>query len=226
LYDPSVRGSTVPWWSLEAPPDPPEPPLAGDVSADVAIIGGGLTGLWTALTLRERSPGVDVVILEAMRCGDGASSRNGGFLHGYWSSLARLVDVFGRDAALGVARSCDGMLDAVRELREDVWLREAGMLLVSTAPAHDEPLRREVVAARDLGVREEAVEAGPGDIPLQSPLFRGAVRYREGATVQPARLVRALRRAVLRTGVRLHENSPVLELEAGRARTSGGSVSA
>ena len=223
LYDPSVRGSTEPWWTLEAPPDPPEPALSGDVDAEVAVVGGGLTGLWTALALREH--GVDVVVLEALRCGDGASSRNGGFLHGYWSSLPRLVGLFGPECALEVARSCDGLVDAVRALGEDVWLTEGGTLLVSTAPAHDVHLERDVAVARELGLAGEAIELSADELTVRSPLFRSAVRHRDGGTVQPARLVRALRRAALRSGVRLHEMSPVLELEHGLVRTAGGSVS-
>jgi glycine/D-amino acid oxidase-like deaminating enzyme len=226
LYDPSIRGSTEPWWILEAPPDPPEPPLHGDSSADVVVVGGGLTGLWTALSLRERSPALDVVVLEAARCGDGASSRNGGFLHGYWSSLPRLVELFGPETALEVARACDGVADAVRALGEDVWLHQGGILLVSTGAAHDATLRREVETARRLGVPDEAVELGPADVSLRSPLVRGAVRYRDGATVQPARLVRALRRAVLHAGVRLHEHTRVTGLADGHVRTPTGSVRA
>ena len=224
LYDPTLRGSTEPWWTLEAPPDPPEAPLAGDVDADVAIVGGGFTGLWTALALRER--GADVVLLEALRCGDGASARNGGFLHGYWSSLPRLVDLFGAEGALAVARSCDGLVDAVRALGEDVWLTEGGTLLVSTAPAHDVRLRRDVSVADELGLADEALELDAEALTVRSPLFRRAVRHRDGGTVQPARLVRALRRAALRAGVRVHERSPVVELEDGRVRTSAGSVRA
>ena len=207
---------------MEAPPDPTEPALSGDADAEVAVVGGGLTGLWTALALRER--GVDVVVLEALRCGDGASSRNGGFLHGYWSSLPRLVELLGPERALEVARSCDGLVDAVRALDEDVWLTEGGTLLVSTAPAHDERLERDVDVARELGLAGEAVELSADELTVRSPLFRSAVRHRDGGTVQPARLVRALRQAVLRKGVRLHEMSPVLELEDGLVRTAGGSV--
>ena len=65
------------------------PPLEGDTDADVAIVGGGYTGLWTALALKEREPGLDVVVLEADECGRGPSGRNGGFCHGYWSHLPR-----------------------------------------------------------------------------------------------------------------------------------------
>jgi glycine/D-amino acid oxidase-like deaminating enzyme len=221
LYDPAVRGSTEPWWTIEAPPDDAAAPLAGDVGADAAVVGGGFTGLWTALALRER--GVDVVLLEALRCGDGASARNGGFLHGYWASLPRLVDMFGPEGALAVARSGDGLVDAVRSLGEDVWLTEGGTLLVSTAPAHDARLERDVEVARALGV--DRVTAAD-ELTVRSPLFRRAVRHRDGGTVQPARLVRALRRAALRAGVRLHEHSPVLEIGDGVVRTASGSVRA
>jgi len=192
----------------------------------VVVVGGGFTGLWTALALRERAPGTEVVVLEAARCGDGASSRNGGFIHGYWSVLPRLVELFGRDGALEVARSCDGVFDAVRSLGEDVWLTTSGMLLVSTSAVHDETLRAEVAAARGLGVPDEAVELDPAALPLRSPIVRGAVRFRDGGTVQPARLVRALRRAAVRSGVRLHEHSPVVELSPGLVRTDAGSVRA
>src|SRR5215468_1654674 len=98
LYDPGVHGSTRPWWRDEAPPDEPSPPLEGTIDADVAVVGGGLTGLWTALEVRRRRPSASVVVLEAARCGDGASGRNGGFLHGYWAALPRLVTLLGAAA--------------------------------------------------------------------------------------------------------------------------------
>jgi glycine/D-amino acid oxidase-like deaminating enzyme len=224
LYDPGLRGSTEPWWTVEAPLDPATEPLSDAQEADVAIVGGGLTGLWTALALRKR--GAEVVVLEAERCGDGASARNGGFLHGYWSSLPRLVDVFGGDRALDVARSADGIVDAVRALGEDVWLTEGGTLLVSTAPAHDTRLARDVAAARDLGFPDEAIELSVDELTVRSPIFRKAIRHRDGGTVQPARLVRALRRAVLASGAHLYEHSPVVELEDGVVGTSTGSVRA
>ena len=99
---------TTPWWLEEAPPDEAEPPLTRDVDADVAIVGGGYCGLWTALALRRRSPELRVVLLEADRCGHGPSGRNGGFLHGYWSMLGWLRDVLGTNRALELARAGDG----------------------------------------------------------------------------------------------------------------------
>ena len=118
-------GRAEPWWLQEAPPDSPQPSLDGDAAADVAIVGGGYTGLWTALELKARHPELDIIVLEADRCGLGPSGRNGGFLHGYWSSLARFRDVLGSDGALAVARASEGAIAAVRSLDEDVEEDEA-----------------------------------------------------------------------------------------------------
>jgi len=126
-------------------------PLPGTLPAAV---------LWTALALRERDPFVRVVVLEAERCGEGPSGRNGGFLHGYWSSLARLRELFGDGGALAVAQAAAGCIPGVRSFVErrgvDVWLREAPMLRVSAGPVQDEVIERSLRATQELGVEEEA----------------------------------------------------------------------
>jgi len=182
------------WWLEEAPPDEAAPPLTDDLVADVAIVGGGYCGLWTALTLRERAPELRIVLVEAERCGHGPSGRNGGFLHGCWSMLAWARDVLGDARALELARAGAGILPAVGALGEDVWLREAGMVEVATTNRQEAALDRAVAAARELGVPEEAVPLSPDEVAARcrSPRFRGGVLFRECATVQPARLARAL----------------------------------
>lgn len=159
--------------------------------------------------------------MEAALCGEGPSGRNGGFLHGYWSSLPRARRVFGDGGALAVAQAASAIIPGVREFVErrgvDVWLREAPMLEVSAAAAQDEAIDAAVAAAGALGVEEEAVPIGRDELAKRcsSPRFRRGVLYREGATVQPARLLRALRAAVLDEGVILHERTPMVRLRRG-----------
>src|SRR5581483_11586179 len=189
-------------------------------------VGGGFTGLWTALEVLRARRSASVVVLEAARCGDGASGRNGGFLHGYWASLPRLRDLFGAEAAVALAREATGVYDAVRALGEDLWLVEGGMLAVAIGPAHEAELERAAAVAAEVGAPEEAVLVDRGDFDVRSPAFRRAVRYRDCATVQPARLVRALRRAALAAGARVHERTTVLGIDGSTVRAAGGSVRA
>jgi glycine/D-amino acid oxidase-like deaminating enzyme len=170
-------------------------------------------------------------VLEADECGRGPSGRNGGFLHGYWSHLPRLRERFGDAGALAVARASEAIVPGVRAFCEregaDIWLREAGMLRVSAAPAQDGSVEDEVVAARELGVSEEAVPLSREELAerIRSPRFRQGVFLRDGATVQPARLALSLRRKALAT-VRLHERSRVTSIEDGRVETELGRVRA
>jgi glycine/D-amino acid oxidase-like deaminating enzyme len=198
------------------------------VRADVCIVGGGYTGLWTALALKEREPSALVVLLEALTCGSGPSGRNGGFVHGYWASLAELVPLLGRDAAVQLARAGERIVPAVRALDDDVWLREGGMLMVSAAPSQDAAVEHAVDAAAAAGVPEEAVGLDADAVAqrVRSPVFRRGVFFRDGATVQPARLVRALRRRVLAAGTELHEHSPATRFRGGEVTTARGRVRA
>jgi glycine/D-amino acid oxidase-like deaminating enzyme len=214
--------SRVPWWLEEAPPDPEAEPLSGDAEADVAIVGAGYTGLWTALELRRRDPGLRVTVLEAEHVGYGPSGRNGGFLETYWCALPRVRSRLGDEAALVLARASEGALAAVEVLGEDVWLRRGGMLEVSTTPAQDAVVAEAIRVAAELGVPERAVPVEAGI----SPVFRRGVRFPDAATVQPGRLVRALRRAALGAGVVLYERSRATSIRRGEIVTPAGRLRA
>jgi glycine/D-amino acid oxidase-like deaminating enzyme len=198
----------------------------------VCIVGGGFTGLWTALALREREPSLDVVLLEAETCGSGPSGRNGGFIHGYWAGLADLLSLLGRERALELARAGERIVPGVRAFcegrGEDVWLRESGMLMVSASPGQDAAVQRAVTAAAEVGAPEEALPLDAAGVSerIRSPVFRHGVFFQDGATVQPARLVRALRRAVGDAGVDVYEHTPAVGIRAGEVTTPAGRVRA
>jgi glycine/D-amino acid oxidase-like deaminating enzyme len=218
----------VPWWWDEAGADDVAPALEADISADVCVVGGGYTGLWAALALKEREPTTRIVLVEASTCGAGPSGRNGGFVHGYWASLAELVPLLGRESALELARAGERIVPAVRALDGDVWLREGGLLLVSASPGQDAAVEDAVAAAAAVGVPEQAVPLDADGVAqrVRSPVFRRGVFFPDGGTVQPARLVRALRRAVLDAGVELHEQSAATRIRAGEVSTAQGRVRA
>jgi glycine/D-amino acid oxidase-like deaminating enzyme len=196
--------------------------------ADVCILGGGYTGLWTALALKEREPTASVVVVEAATCGAGPSGRNGGFLHGYWASLAEIVPLLGREGALQLAHAGERIIPAVRALPGDVWLTEGGMLMVSASPAQDAAIDDAISVAREVGAEEQVIALDADGVAerIRSPVFRRGVFFPEGATVHPGRLVIALRRGAIEAGVDLREHSPVSAVRDGVVTTLRGRVRA
>jgi glycine/D-amino acid oxidase-like deaminating enzyme len=222
--DSSVH-SEVSWWYRDAIAYegnlPDAAPLTGRHKFDVVIVGGGFAGLWTALTLHERRPGVSIALIEARTCGSGASGKNGGMVSGYWSRLAKMEDLFGKDQSLAVARAASKaqqrIRDYVRECGEDLWWQESGTLLVSVHPEHDARAGTWVRNAARFGVPGTVTELDNEDVAklCVSPLFRGGALFPDSALVHPARLARSLRRSALAKGIAIYEHSPMIGLDRG-----------
>jgi glycine/D-amino acid oxidase-like deaminating enzyme len=235
LSTPSVAPADPSWWFADVSKQDrtTAATLNGEITVDVAIVGGGYTGLWTALALKARSPDLSVALIEAGLCGSGASGKNGGKAHGYWTSLQGMAKSIGDDGALAVARAGTLAQDAIRAFAQapgrDVWWREAGNIRVSAAPAQDAKISGYADEARRLGVPDTAREMTPTEVAARckSPVFRGGIFFREGANVHPARLARALRAAAIEAGVRLFENTPMVGLDKAapnRVRTPHGQI--
>src|SRR6202012_1993109 len=109
LSRPSAAPGDPSWWFTDALDQErgqqASHALQFELTFDVAIVGGGYTGLWTALALKERQPGLSIALIEAGLCGSAASGKNGGKAHGYWSALSGMSKSIGDDAALAVARA-------------------------------------------------------------------------------------------------------------------------
>jgi glycine/D-amino acid oxidase-like deaminating enzyme len=229
------RSRGVSYWlreALEADPGEPCPPLKGEATADVVILGGGYTGLWAAWFLTERAPGIDVVVLEASVCGSGASGRNGGFVGPWWDSADELAARYGDSAVVNACRASDESVRAIGEWcatnEVDAWYRPAPYLEVASSPAQEGAWSDAVAACRRLGAPDGFRELIPEQVQAvcRSPAFGGGAAM-VGATLQPARLARGLRRVLLGRGVRIHEHSPAVGVGRGiRVTTPEGAVRA
>jgi glycine/D-amino acid oxidase-like deaminating enzyme len=226
------------WWlreALAADPGEPAPPLSADTSADVVILGGGYTGMWTAYHLKQLDLGVDVVLLEQDICGGGPSGRNGGFLNSFWNEVETLAHEFGDGAALRICRAGDDSVASIAAFCEehavDAELHQDGELSVAGSEAQVGGWADLIITADRLGVSDLFDVLTPEEVRarVDSPTFRGGVFTPKGATVQPAMLGRGLRRVLLELGVRIHEATPVTRFGAGTpcvAETPGGTVRA
>jgi glycine/D-amino acid oxidase-like deaminating enzyme len=218
-----MRHAARSWWLDEAEehllgPTVPAPPLRGDLHADVVVVGGGYSGLWTAWHVLRTAPGARVVVLEADLCGHGPSGRNGGFVEDLWLNLPTLQERFGASAALRVAEAAEDSVDAIGAWCEaegvDAWFRRGGQLVASASAAQDGAGLDAVRLAARVGRPDRVVALSGEEVRARcaSPLFREGTLLPVGATVQPARLALGLRERLLARGAVLHERTRVRRL--------------
>jgi glycine/D-amino acid oxidase-like deaminating enzyme len=203
-----------PFWTSQPGAPDPAPALTAPVIADLAVVGGGFSGLWTALLAQERDPSAEIVLLEAGTAGWGASGRNGGFCsssltHGIGNGLARFPGEMPLLERLG-AENLAEIAETVTKHGIDCDFSPAGELSVVTELWQLPDLHEEVAAARGLGHDVTELDAAGVRAELDSPAFLGGAWYRDScAMVDPARLARGLRQACLDAGVRVYENTRV-----------------
>jgi glycine/D-amino acid oxidase-like deaminating enzyme len=222
--DALTPGAQRSWWLREALAGEPAsecPPLSQDLNADVVIVGGGFTGLWTAYFLSEAEPSLGIVVLEQDICGGGPSGRNGGFASGWWDELDSLVALYGAEPAVRACRAISSSIDSIGEFCKihsiDAWFEKAGYVYAATAPPHLAVGEHMVRLAREVGAGDELRELTASEVRARcdSASFLGGAFMRDGASVQPAHLVRGLRRVLQARGVIIHEGTGVTHLEPG-----------
>src|SRR5262245_10507005 len=225
----------VPYW-LDHPAAPePLPPLAGTEQADLAVIGGGFSGLWTALLAKERDPRRNVVLVEGRKIAWGGTGRNGGFCsasitHGLGNGIERFPGEIGTLERLG-RENLEQIEQAITRYGIDCDFARTGDLSVATQPWQVDELLQATQDASQFGIRLDLLDADQVRAEINSPTYLGGLWDRDGcATVDPARLAWGLRRACLAAGVRIYEHTPVTAIgnEGRRGRlaltTRGGRV--
>ncbi|MEU7112320.1 FAD-binding oxidoreductase [Streptomyces sp. NPDC046182] len=226
----TVNGGISFWYAQEGTPAPREP-LPGDATADVCIVGGGYTGLWTAYYLKKAVPFLNITVLEAKFCGYGASGRNGGWLYNGIAGRDRYAKLHGHDAAVRLQHA---MNDTVTEVVEvcaaediDADIHRGGVLEIAHSPA--QLARLKAFHAVEIAFGEKERELYGARETADRIRVTGAVGSSwtpHGARLHPVKLVKGLADAVAALGVTIHESTPVTEIKPKHAVTPYGTVRA
>ncbi len=216
--DAIVDAEPVSFW-LDDPTAPdPAPPLVGRHRADLAVVGGGFTGLWAALLAKTEDPTRDVVVVEAERCGWAASGRNGGFCassltHGLANGIERFpteIEVLERMGHQNLA----GIEATIEAQGIECAFERTGDLTVATEPYQVVALRAAAQQAARYGDAPTYLDGDAVRAEVDSPTYLAGLWDRRGcALVNPARLAWGLRRSCLAMGVRIYEHTPVDRLD-------------
>lgn len=222
-----INGGVSLWWDQIGIPDR-SPALAGDVDCDVCIVGGGLTGLWTAYYLAKADPGLRIVILEAEFVGFGASGRNGGWLSselaGSRANYARGpggVDAVNR-LAMALHDTVDAVIDICAEVGIEADIVKSGVVFAARS-------RAQLVRMREsLGPEHSVQELSASEVHARVAVdgALGGIFDPQCARVHPAKLVRGLADVVRGLGVTIHEGTRVSAITPGAATTPYGTVRA
>jgi len=225
--------SDVSFWLATCPPYQPNAPLQGEVHADVAIIGGGFTGMSTAYYLRKADPSLKVVVLESEVIGFGASGRNGSFA---MTVIGLGIDVLamlkGKQAALEGHRYMERAVDTVGELVEennlDCDYTRPGFLRMATTPGYVKKIKKQIELCHALGITGiDWLERDAARAEVNSDLYLGAWWEPRMALVNPVKLVREMKRVAQNLGAEIYEHTPVMTIERGAnftLQTPGGNV--
>jgi glycine/D-amino acid oxidase-like deaminating enzyme len=222
------------WWRSLGGPRAPRAPLAGPLEVDVAIVGAGYTGLWSAYHLKRAEPALKIVVLEREVAGFGASGRNGGWVSGFFSGPARAYERHsGAGAYMALQRAMFETVDEVggflAEHGRQADFVKGGLLEVALNAPQLGRLRGRLSAARSRGLRESDLrELSREQLAARVDVAgaRGALFSPHVARVQPAKLLLALADTVAEMGVDIHERTPVSEIRAHAALTPAGVVRA
>jgi glycine/D-amino acid oxidase-like deaminating enzyme len=219
------------WMSTVDTPVMAGPELPGDRDVDVAIVGAGYTGLWTAYYLALADPGLRIAVLEKEIAGFGASGRNGGWCSALFpKSAAALAKTHGAERARALYAAMRSTVDEVGRVADaegiDCDYAKGGSVYVARTPAQLDRARAEAHESVEYGLDITLLSAAETRERCAATNVLGGTYTPHCAAIQPAKLVRGLAGAVVRHGVELYEKSPVLEIRPGAAVTATGTVRA
>ncbi|MCC6790122.1 MAG: FAD-dependent oxidoreductase, partial [Thermomicrobiales bacterium] len=200
----------------------PRPPLNGSVDVDVAILGAGYSGLWTAYYLLKRAPSLKIAIVDGEIAGFGASGRNGAWCTcGFPTSPGSLARKHGKAAAVAVQRAMFATVDEVGRVATaeglDIDWTKGGELLVARGPEQLPAIEHEAAVSRELGLADHATLLGRAETEARVRITKtaGSLYLPDTATIHPGKLVRGLARLVERLGAKIYEQTRVTDYTTG-----------
>ncbi len=214
----SLPDSPLSLWLDQYGPYEAAPPVEGELTADVAVIGGGFTGLATAIALKDLDPALDVAVLEARTVGYGASGRNGSFAMtvvglGFGTTAMLRGKKFLKTAHTYMERAVDELEAFIDREQLDCDKIRPGFLRVATTESYVKRLRKQVDLMQSLGFDGITwIEAAEARAMVDSERYLGGMWEPRLLLVDPAKLVREEKRAALARGVRVYEEAPVLSI--------------
>jgi glycine/D-amino acid oxidase-like deaminating enzyme len=223
------------FWLDSVPDDlEPRPPLASDIDVDVAIVGAGYTGLWTAYYLAKADPSLRIAIVEKEIAGFGASGRNGGWCSALFAAKRKkLAKTSGRQAAIAMQKAMFDTIDEVGRVSDaegiDCHFRKGGTVIAATAPAHVGRLKESVEDERSWGFSNDDfswLEEKEARTLIDVEGCLGAAFTPHCASIHPARLVRGLADVVKALGVSIYEQTEATSISTGEVTTAHGRVRA
>ena len=229
--DHEIVNGRVSFWHNQIGVGARRQPLQGHLDADVCIVGGGLTGLWTAYYLKKQNPSLEVVVLEREFAGFGASGRHGGWLSNELAgSREAMAAKHGRDGVVALLRAMnDSVAEVIRVCQAegiDADIERDGMVTVARNPAQITRLRREYENEQswDPSSEHQLLDRDGLSRYVNVTGASDGLFNQNAARVHPAKLVRGVACATEQLGVKIFEETPVTEIRPGAAKTPLGTV--
>lgn len=226
-----INGNVSHWWQEIGTPKP-RPELPGDLVVDVAIVGAGYTGMWTAYYLKRAQPDLRVAVIEQRHVGYGASGRNGGWLtNAITGGREQYEKSHGRDVAERFQRAMNDTVDEVIRVADaegiDADIKKGGEFNVAYTPAQEARLRKFAAEEQTWNNTDlELLEADAAKSKINVAGTRAAVWHPHSARIQPAKLAAGLADAIERLGVEIYERTRVVEIMPREVHTTHGTVRA
>ena len=198
-----------------------KPPLSRNINSDICIVGGGYTGLWTAIKIKQHNPNKSVVVVEKGLCGQGASGRNGGCMLTFATKFSTLQRLFGTDEAIRLVQASEQAVFDIAEFCKqhsvDADVRVDGAIYTATNHAQKQSLYQPIELLQQHNINKwHKMDTDEAKVLSGSNSTLAAITTDAAGSLHPGKLVLGLKKVALKLGVEIYENTPMEKLHQGK----------